>query len=220
MKAIQGGKAKHDTIDAQNIAVLLRGGMRPQASVYPAARRATRDLLRRRRHLAPNRGELRAHVPKTNRQSNLPAIGQDIAYQATRDGVAERVTAPAGHKRIAGDLSRLDYDEHLLRDWERSLLNAAQPHDAHTLSLLRTVPGIGKSLSLVRLYAIHDLDRFPRGQACASECRLGTWATESAGKRSGTSGTKIGKAHLTWAFADAAVLCLRDHPEGQQFLVR
>src|ERR1051326_3884536 len=43
MKAIHGGKAKNDRIDAQKIAVLLRGGMLPQASVYPAAMRATRD---------------------------------------------------------------------------------------------------------------------------------------------------------------------------------
>jgi hypothetical protein len=48
LKAIHGGKAKHDTLDAQNIAVLLRGGMLPQAYVYPAEMRATRDLLRRR----------------------------------------------------------------------------------------------------------------------------------------------------------------------------
>jgi Transposase len=40
MKAIHGGKAKHDTIDAQKIAVLLRGGRLPQAYVYPAAMRA------------------------------------------------------------------------------------------------------------------------------------------------------------------------------------
>jgi transposase len=52
MKAIHGGKAKTDTIDSQKIAVLLRGGMLPQASVYPAQMRATRDLLRRRMHLA------------------------------------------------------------------------------------------------------------------------------------------------------------------------
>jgi transposase len=31
MKAIHGGKAKHDRLDAQKIAVLLRGGMLPQA---------------------------------------------------------------------------------------------------------------------------------------------------------------------------------------------
>jgi Transposase len=48
MKAIHGGKAKHDTLDAHQIAVLLRGGMRPQADVYPAEMRATRALLRHR----------------------------------------------------------------------------------------------------------------------------------------------------------------------------
>ncbi len=50
MQAIPGGKAKNDNIDAQTIALLLRGGMIPQAYVYPSAMRATRDLLRRRRH--------------------------------------------------------------------------------------------------------------------------------------------------------------------------
>ena len=48
MKAIHGGKAKNDKTDAQKIAMLLRGGMLPQAYVYPADMRATRDLLRRR----------------------------------------------------------------------------------------------------------------------------------------------------------------------------
>jgi hypothetical protein len=44
MQAIHGGKAKHDQIDAQKIAVLLGGGMLPQASVSPAEMRATRDI--------------------------------------------------------------------------------------------------------------------------------------------------------------------------------
>jgi hypothetical protein len=55
MKAIHGGKAKNDTIDAHKIAVLLPGGMVPQAYVYPAARRATRDLRRRRMPLMRQR---------------------------------------------------------------------------------------------------------------------------------------------------------------------
>ena len=66
MKAIHGGKAKNDKIDSQKIAVLLRGGLLPQASVSPAQMRATRDLLRRRMHLAHKRAELLAHVQHTN----------------------------------------------------------------------------------------------------------------------------------------------------------
>ena len=43
MRAIHGGKAKNDRIDAHKIAALLRGGMLPQAYVYPQHMRATRD---------------------------------------------------------------------------------------------------------------------------------------------------------------------------------
>ena len=55
MRAIHGGKAKNDCIDAHKIAALRRGGLMPQASVSPRRRRATRDLLRRRNHLMHKR---------------------------------------------------------------------------------------------------------------------------------------------------------------------
>ena len=64
MKAIHGGKAKNDTIDSQKIAVLLRGSMLPQAYVYPAPMRATRDLLRCRTPSdAPTRCTLSPYPP-------------------------------------------------------------------------------------------------------------------------------------------------------------
>jgi hypothetical protein len=75
-------------------------------------------------------------------------------------------------------------------------------------------------LSLVRLDEIHHSERFPRGHDRVSSCRLVMWAQASAGKRYGTSGTKIGKASLTWAFSEATVLCLRNHPAGQQSRAR
>ena len=66
MKAIHGGKANNDKSDSQKIAVLLwRGGMLPQAYVYPAKRRATRDLLRRRMPLTHQRAALLAPVQNT-----------------------------------------------------------------------------------------------------------------------------------------------------------
>ena len=73
MRAIHGGKAKHDRLDAQKIAVLLRDGMVPQAHAYPATMRATRDLLRRRLHLVRQRAERLTHIRQTNSQDHLPA---------------------------------------------------------------------------------------------------------------------------------------------------
>jgi transposase len=103
---------------------------------------------------------------------------------------------------------------------ELSVLKTAKQHEANTLYLLRTVPGIGEMLRLVLRYEIHDIERFPRVQDFGSYCRLVTCAQASAGKRYGTSGTKIGQAYLPWAFSEAAVRFLRNHPAGQKYLAR
>jgi transposase len=220
MKALHGGKAKNDKLDAQKIAVLLRGGTLPQAYVYPADMRATRDLLRRRIYLVRKRAELLTHVQQTNRQYNLPEIGKDIAYKANRPGVAERFAAPAVPKSVEVDLALIDYYDQLLRNLELTIVQTAKQHDANPLYLLQTVPGIGKILSLVLLYEIHDIARFPRVQAFGAYCRLVKCAKESAGKRYGSAGTKIGNAPLKWAFSEAAVLFLRNNPGGQKYLAR
>ena len=65
---------------------------------------------------------------------------------------------------------------------------------ANTLYRLQSVPGSGKIVSLVLLYAIHDMRRFPRVQDFASYCRLVKCAKDSVGKWSGTAGTKMGNA--------------------------
>jgi hypothetical protein len=122
-------------------------------------------------------------------------------------------------KRIAVDLARLDSDAERLRDVELTLGNAATQHDAHPLALLHTVAGIGTILRLVRRSDLSDINRVPRGQAFAASGRLGKGATASNGTRAGSSGTNLGHAHLTWAFAEAAVFFLRDPPAGQQLLV-
>jgi len=220
MKAIHGGKAKNDKIDSQKIAALLRGGMLPEAYVYPAEMRATRDLLRRRTHLMRKRAELLAHVQNTNSQYNLPEIGKKIAYKANRAGVAERFEDVAVQKTIEVDLALITYYDDLLKDLELYIRKTAKQHDANTLYLLQTIPGIGKILSLVLLYEIHDIRRFPRVQDFASYARLVTCSKESAGKRLGTSGKKIGNAHLKWAFSEAATLFLRQNPAGQKLLGR
>src|ERR671922_2572389 len=220
MKAIHGGKPKHDKIDSQKMATLLRGGMLPQAYVYPAKMRATRDLLRRRTHLMRKRAELLAHVQNTKSQYSLPEIGKNIAYKANREGVAERFDDPAVQKTIEVDLALITYYDQMLSDLELFILKTAKQHDANTLYLLQTVPGIGKILSLVLLYEIHQIDRFPSVQDFASYCRLVKCAKESGGKRLGTSGKKIGNAHLKWAFSEAATLFLRNNPQGQKLLSR
>jgi transposase len=143
-----------------------------------------------------------------------------MADKANRDGVAERFPEPAVQKSIEVDHALIGHYDHLLRDMELTVLNTAKPHNTNPLYLLRTVLGIGEILSLVLLYEIHDIHRFPRVQEFVSYCRLVKCARESAGKRYGSSGTKIGNAYLKWAFSEAAALFLRGNPAGQKYLAR
>jgi transposase len=220
MKAIHGGKAKNDKIDAHKIAVLLRGGMIPMAYVYPPKMRATRDLLRRRCHLMHKRAELLAHIQNTNSSYHLPEIGKKVAYKANREGVAEHFPAPSVRKTIELDLTLIDHYDKLLSEVELYITRTAKGHDVQTFSRLQSVPGIGKILALVILYEIHDIVRFPCVQDFVSYCRLTKCAKESAGQRHGLSGKKIGNPQLRWAFSEAAVLFLRQNKPGQDYYTK
>jgi len=218
MKAIHGGKAKNDKIDALKIATLLRGGMIPMAYVYPRDMRSTRDLLRRRLYLVRKRGQLLAHIQNTHHQYNLPGPSRKILYKVNRDGLAERFADPAVRRSIAIDLELVDHLDRLIRDLELDLVRTVKVHDPQTFFRLKSLPGIGKILSMTLLYEIHDIARFPRVQDFASYARLVKCARESSGKILGTGGSKIGNVHLKWAFSEAAVLFLRANPRAQAFL--
>jgi transposase len=217
MKAIHGGKAKNDKIDAHKIAALLRGGMMPIAYVYPPEMRSTRDLLRRRMHLANKRAELLAHVQNTLHQYNLPEIGKNLGKKGNREGVAERFPDISVQKSIELDLGLIDHYDQLLHRVEHEISLIAKKHDADSYFRLRSVPGIGRILGLVILYEIHDISRFERVQDFVSYCRLVKAARESGGKRLGSSGKKIGNVHLKWAFSEAVVLFLRRNPDAAKY---
>ena len=113
------------------------------------------------------------------------------------------------------DLALIDQYDALIVDLERTILREAKRHVADAFHWLRSVPGIGKVLSLTILYEIHDITRFDRVQEFASYARLVTCKKESGGKKLGTSGAKMGHVHLKWAFSEAAVLCLRHTTHGK-----
>jgi transposase len=219
MKAIHGGKAKNDKIDAHKIAVLVRGGMLPMAYVYPREMRATRDLLRRRCHFTRKRAELITHIQNTASQYLVPALGK-IAYHGNRGGVADQVRDPEVRKSVETNLALMEEYDRRLTELELHLTQTAKVHDATVFYRLRSVPGIGTILALGLLYEIHDIHRFPRVQDFVSYCRLVKCAKQSDGKHYGYSGTKIGNAHLKWAFSEAAVLGLRKNPVAQRYVAR
>jgi transposase len=161
---------------------------------------------------------LYAHIQNTASQYTLGEPLGRIAKPQNRRSLLERFDHRCVQKNMAVDLALIDCDDPLLTELEHYIEKTARGHDPVSLALLRTIPGVGKILALVMLYEIEDIARFPRVQEFVSYCRLVKSARESNGKRHGTSGKKIGNAHLKWAFSEAAVLFLKHNEPAQKYL--
>ena len=220
MKAIHGGKAKNDKIDAHKIAVLLRGGAFPTAYVYPRGMRATRDLLRRRLLFVRRRSELLTHIRIVFHQLDLPAPAGRLREPRSRVGLVDAIPDPVVRANIEADLALAERLDEIIRSLELTIRRQAKIDDPETLQILKTIPGVGRVLALTLLYEIHNIARFARVGDFLSYARLVKSQKTSAGRVTGTSGAKIGNAHLKWAYSEAAVLFLQKNPRGQRLISR
>ena len=222
LKAIHGGKTKNDKLDADKLCALLRGGNFPVAYAYPKGLRETRDLLRRRLFLVRQRAHLIAHIQNTNSQYNLPPFGKELVYAGNREelDVADRFEDPSVRLSVETDLELIDKLDEQIHKLELHLERHAKVEDPNTLARLRSIPGVGKVLALIFLYEIHEVRRFPSAGAFLSYARLVRCPHESAGKKKGSGGKKIGNAHLRWAFGEAVCLWLRTSERAKKWRQR
>jgi transposase len=220
MRAIHGTKTKNDRVDSEKIAHLLRTGLLPQAYVYPAEMRATRDLLRRRAHLVRRRAEALAHVQIIHAQYNLTAATGKLRYPANRAGVLDRFQDESVRRTLGVDLALAEHLDGQIAELEAYLAARAKVHDLPNFYRLLSIPGVGKVLALTILYEVGDIRRFDDVGQFLSYARLVRPAKESAGKRVGVSNRKMGNAHLKWAFREAAALMTRHAPTARAFAAR
>jgi transposase len=162
MKAIHGGKAKNDRLDAATLAGLLKGGFFPTTYVYPRDKRETRDLLRRRSFFVRQRAQRIAHVQNTNSPYNLPPFDKMLTYKGNRTAaIADRFAHPSTRLSVAAGLALVEGYDARIAALEAHLVTSAKVDDPATLGFLRTVPGIGPVLGLVMLYEVDTIRRFP-----------------------------------------------------------
>jgi transposase len=91
----------------------------------------------------------------------IPSPTRAAIPDTPAQGIADRFDDIAGQSNLEVDLALIDPYDQVIRELERRILDLAKQHDPETLKLLRSVPGIGPILSLVLLYEIHDINRFP-----------------------------------------------------------
>ena len=78
--------------------------------------------------------------------------------------------------------------------------------------------GMGPVIGLTILLESDQITRFPSHQKFASYCRLVKCAHESAGKKYGFKGVKIGNPYLKNIFGEAAVLLAQHTPRVGEYL--
>ena len=115
------------------------------------------------------------------------------------------------------DLDLIDKLDELIAQVELHLTRTAKVDDVQTYQRLRTIPGVGPILALVLLYEMHQVERFEHAGQFLSYARLAPCDRESAGKKLGSGGKKIGNAHLRWAFGEIACLFLRGSERARQW---
>jgi transposase len=119
-----------------------------------------------------------------------------LRYAKHREPLRTAFPDPSVQRSIDLDLARIEFYDDQLSRLQWYLKRTAKSVDPKTVIRLQSVHGIGDILSLVILYEIHDIERFPRVQDFVSYCRLVKCQRESAGKKHGTGGARIGNPYL------------------------
>ncbi|MBI4203478.1 MAG: IS110 family transposase, partial [Betaproteobacteria bacterium] len=185
LKAIHGAKSKNDAVDSEKLCTLLRGGVIPQAYVYPPRLRATRDLMRRRLFFTRKRAELFCHIENTFHQYNQKKPLSAVSSAKQRAQLAAWFPDPMVRASVAADLARCTAYDLRIQALVKLIEQQARTQEPSALALLRTIPGVGRILGLTILYEIDTIERFLRVQDFSSYCRLVKPEHSSDGKRLG-----------------------------------
>ncbi len=212
LKAIHGGKNKNDRIDSEKLAHLLRSNLIPPAYVYPAEKRPVRDLLRQRTSYVWQRVELLQRISTRQLARNQQPVSKfSNNREKWLEALLETTEDPRQRFALKRDVELIVGYDNAIKALEKELLTLTKRNEPRDFALLRSVPGVGKTLGLTLLYEIESIDRFPSVGNFLSYCRLVKGTVASAGKIKGLRGAKLGNPYLRWAFGEAAVLGKRHH---------
>jgi len=207
-KAIAAARLKNDRVDAERLALLLRGDLLPTVWIPPAALREARELVRHRIQLVWVRGVIRNRLQAMLARRNLkPASGQSWLTQRGQREL-HRLPLPAAAGRIREDctavLPMLDaqirrLDAELLARWGQD----------PRVQRLTTIPGVGPFIAIVLILELGDITRFATAKQVASYVGLTPRVRSSAGRVRAGHISKEGNRLLRWVLVLAATQASR-----------
>jgi transposase len=204
-KLMSGAINKTDKLDNQGINRLQRTGTLPTVWIPPAEVRDMRDLPRTRMMLVRQRTQLKNRVQAALAKYGLTINEVSDAFgKRGRELMAQRIEVFPPHTRFATQclLAQLDGLVGQISAMEERIGQVIAETPATTL--LQTIPGVGKILSIVITAEIGQIDRFPRAEQFASYSGVTPRVHSSGGKtRYGRLRPDVNR-YLKHAFMEAA----------------
>jgi transposase len=205
-KRRMGLTKKTDKLDARGLAILLRNGTLPEVWIPPGELRDQRELLRLRIFLVHLRTRVKNRIHGTLARYNLQILGADLFGVAARLELGARLPELPTHSReaVEQELATLDFLETQIESAEQRLeaiMNVSVEAD-----LLKTLPCVGRILSMVLMLEIGRVERFPTAAHLASYAGLVPRVHSSGGR------TRMGQVcgnvnrNLKWAFVETGNL--------------
>jgi transposase len=208
---------KTDKVDAKGLGILLRNGTLPEVWIPPAQLRDQRELLRLRMFLVRQRTRLKNRMQGALARYNIQIEVKDLFGVEGRRCLGMRLETLPEHTRrsIEVELVTMDFVEIQIEEVEKQL--DAIMEVTPEADLLKTLPYVGRILSMVMALEIGRVERFPSAAHLASYAGLVPRVHSSGGH------TRLGQIcgdvnqYLKWAFIEAGNLVVihQRHLAGQ-----
>jgi transposase len=207
-KAIAAARLKNDRVDAERLALLLRGDLLPTVWIPPAALREARELIRHRVQLVWLRGELRNRQVAMLARRNLQPTSGKSWFTTRGQREFERLPLPTIPSRLREDYRALlpMLDAHI-RQLDREITQ--RWGDDPRVERLCTIPGIGPFIATVLILELGDITRFDHAKQVASYADLTPRVRASADRIRSGHITKEGNRLLRWVLVLAATQAVR-----------
>jgi len=204
VRAIAEARIQTDKIGADTLAHLLRCDLIPAAYVCSNEARMIRRLLRHRMFLVCVRTQAKNRIHDLLDRYPLIRAEWKAAELFSKVGVAwmRQIELPAQERFILD--SELDLLEHLNSQIKQAedLLKEVGRKDLRVQRLM-TIPGIGKTLAMLVMAEIDDVERFARVENLHAYAGLIPSTHSSGGHTQHGSIIKTSNKYLRWAMIEA-----------------
>jgi transposase len=215
-KLMMGMVNKTDKLDARGLNLLQRNGTLPTVWIPPAELRDKRDLARTRMVLVRQRTMLKNRIQATLAKyaASVTEVSDTFGVRG-RKVLAERLRELPEQTRFATEkmLEELDSVVDKVEAFEARIKEVFE--ETPEVKLLRTLPGVGLTLSVVISQEVGDIGRFASAERFASYSGVVPRVQSSGGKTRYGGLREDVNQYLKWAFVEAAnavVLQRRNYP--------